>query len=109
MSKDCIVISGAREHNLQNITVRIPRDKLTVTRLKATLKSDRAAVKADRKAMLLRLYNTGDTAAQATLKWNAVTPKHISLSDLSGLPGGRAIGALEMAPYEVLTLRADLK
>jgi hypothetical protein len=64
---------------------------------------------ADRKAMLLRLYNTGDTAAQASLKWNAVTPKHISLSDLSGLPGGRAIGTLEMAPYEVLTLRADLK
>jgi len=30
MSKDCILISGAREHNLQNITVRIPRDKLTV-------------------------------------------------------------------------------
>jgi excinuclease ABC subunit A len=30
MSKDSIVISGAREHNLQNITVRIPRDRLTV-------------------------------------------------------------------------------
>jgi excinuclease ABC subunit A len=30
MSKDFIIISGAREHNLQNITVRIPRDKLTV-------------------------------------------------------------------------------
>ncbi|MCK5851120.1 MAG: excinuclease ABC subunit UvrA, partial [Kiritimatiellae bacterium] len=30
MSKDAIIISGACEHNLQNITVRIPRDKLTV-------------------------------------------------------------------------------
>ena len=27
---DCILISGAREHNLKNITVRIPRNKLTV-------------------------------------------------------------------------------
>ena len=64
---------------------------------------------ADHKAMLLRLYNTGDRAAQAPLKWNAVTPKSISVSDLSGLPGGRATGTLEMAPYEVLTLRAELK
>jgi excinuclease ABC subunit A len=30
MSTDWIVVTGAREHNLQNITVRIPRNRLTV-------------------------------------------------------------------------------
>ena len=30
MSKDSIIVVGAREHNLKNITVRIPRDSLTV-------------------------------------------------------------------------------
>ncbi len=30
MSKQSIVVAGAREHNLKNITVRIPRNKLTV-------------------------------------------------------------------------------
>jgi excinuclease ABC subunit A len=30
MSKEWIIIAGAREHNLKNITVRIPRDSLTV-------------------------------------------------------------------------------
>ena len=30
MSKDTIIVAGAREHNLKNITVRIPRDSLTV-------------------------------------------------------------------------------
>ena len=30
MSSDAILICGAREHNLKNITVAIPRDKLTV-------------------------------------------------------------------------------
>jgi excinuclease ABC subunit A len=30
MSKDWIIVAGAREHNLQNITVRIPRNQLTV-------------------------------------------------------------------------------
>ncbi|MBN1676527.1 MAG: excinuclease ABC subunit UvrA [Kiritimatiellae bacterium] len=30
MNKDAIVVAGAREHNLRNITVRIPRNRLTV-------------------------------------------------------------------------------
>jgi excinuclease ABC subunit A len=30
MSKDAIVISGAREHNLKNISLRLPREKLIV-------------------------------------------------------------------------------
>src|SRR5450830_1482058 len=30
MSKEWIVVAGAREHNLKNITVRIPRNQVTV-------------------------------------------------------------------------------
>ena len=30
MSKECIRIGGAREHNLKNLTLEIPRDKLVV-------------------------------------------------------------------------------
>ena len=30
MAKDFILVSGAREHNLKNVTVRIPRDTMTV-------------------------------------------------------------------------------
>ena len=30
MSKDKIVIKGAREHNLKNVDIEIPRDKLVV-------------------------------------------------------------------------------
>jgi hypothetical protein len=64
---------------------------------------------ADGKALLLRLFNTGESEAQASLTWGAVTPKEISVSDLSGLAGGRAGGVVDMAPYEVRTLRAELK
>jgi hypothetical protein len=63
----------------------------------------------DGKALLLRLYNTGETAAQASLKWNVVTPNAIFVSDLAGLPGSRLGGVIEMAAYEVRTLRAVLK
>jgi alpha-mannosidase len=64
---------------------------------------------ADGKALLLRLYNTGEAATQPSLKWNGVAPKELFLSDLSGLPGNRVSGATELAPYEVRTLRAELK
>jgi hypothetical protein len=64
---------------------------------------------ADGSALLLRLYNTGESEAHASLKWGAVTPKKVFVSDLSGLPGSRATGTLQMSPYEVLTLRAELK
>src|SRR5687767_15557388 len=30
MAKDCIRLGGAREHNLKNLTLEIPRDKLVV-------------------------------------------------------------------------------
>jgi hypothetical protein len=64
---------------------------------------------ADARALLLRLYNTGESTAQASLKWNGVTPKEVSVSDLSGLAGSPVSGPIELSPYEVRTLRAQLK
>lgn len=61
----------------------------------------------DGRALLLRLYNTGQAAAPAFLKWN-VPPTAISVSDLAGLPGAPVAGTLQLAPYEVRTLRAEL-
>jgi alpha-mannosidase len=62
----------------------------------------------DGKALILRLYNTGEAAASASLKWNKVAPKAICVSDLAGL-SGKPSGAIELAAYEVRTLRAEMK
>jgi hypothetical protein len=63
----------------------------------------------DGKALILRLYNTGPSAAQASLKWGAMPPKSVSVSDLSEAPGQQTDGAVDLAAYEVRTLRAELK
>jgi alpha-mannosidase len=64
---------------------------------------------ADGKALLVRLYNTGPTEAQATLKWNTCTPKRISVSDLLEDTGAPAGDTVNLPAYEVQTLRAELK
>ncbi len=63
----------------------------------------------DGKALILRLYNTGDSAAQATLKWNVVMPKSISVSGLLEELGAPAGNSVNLPAYEVETLRAELK
>jgi alpha-mannosidase len=63
----------------------------------------------DGKALILRLYNTDNAAAQATLKWDAMTPKSISVSGLLEEPGAPAGDTVDLPAYEVETLRAELK
>ncbi len=63
----------------------------------------------DGRALILRLYNTSETAARASLQWNKVRPKKISVSNLAGRPGKIENGAVDMTAYEVRTLRAELK
>ena len=63
----------------------------------------------DGKALVLRVFNTGQAAAQATLMWNAVHPKAISVSDLLEKTGAPAGDTVDLAAYEVRTLRAELK
>ena len=63
----------------------------------------------DGKALILRLYNTGDALAQATLKWGAVAPKSISVSSLLEETGAPAGDKVVLPAYEVETLRAELK
>jgi alpha-mannosidase len=80
--------------------VEIPSGPIMITSLTPS---------ADGSALLLRLYNTGESDARASLKWGTVTPKEVFVSDLSGLPGSRASETIDMTPYEVRTLRAELK
>ncbi len=63
----------------------------------------------DGKALMLRLYNTGEAAAKATLKWGALSPKAISVSGLLEETGEPAGDTVDLPAYEVRTLRAEMK
>jgi alpha-mannosidase len=63
----------------------------------------------DGQALLVRLFNTGESAAQPSMKWHGLTPKAIVTSDLSGRPSSRGGALAELQPYEVRTLRAELQ
>jgi hypothetical protein len=80
--------------------VEISSGPIMITSLKAS---------SDGKALILRLYNTGATAAQASLKWNSVTPQEIFVSDLLEEKGAPAANTVDLPAYEVRTLRAELK
>ncbi len=62
----------------------------------------------DGKALIVRLFNTGDQPASATLKWDRVSPRSVSVSGLLEQPGAPAGNAVELSAYEVQTLRAEL-
>ena len=64
---------------------------------------------ADGKALMVRIFNTGASAAQASLKWNTVSPKQITVSSLLEEAGAPAGETEQLAAYELRTLRAELK
>ena len=80
MAEDSLIVRGAREHNLRNLDVTIPRDKLTViTGLSGSGKSTVA------NALVVRLLSRGESR-RVTLLDGDLVRKHLS----AGLTFSRA-------------------
>jgi alpha-mannosidase len=58
----------------------------------------------DGKAWIVRLFNTGESAAKVTLTWGAPSPDGIWLSNLAEEKVSQVSGPIEMAGYEIVTL-----
>ena len=59
-------------------------------------------------AFMVRLFNAGDTAAQATLSWSDPPPKSVSTSSPFEEQGPELSGPIDMPAYGIVTLRAEL-
>jgi len=60
----------------------------------------------DGKAWIVRLFNPGDRPQTATLTWSDPAPAVIRLKGFEGDAGEKVAGPIQMAPYEIVTLRA---
>ncbi|HID22747.1 MAG TPA: hypothetical protein EYP14_10150, partial [Planctomycetaceae bacterium] len=60
------------------------------------------------RAFILRLFNASDKPAVARLQWAEPQPTAVSLCDQYHRPTKRLKGAVQLAPFEIVTLRAEL-
>ena len=60
----------------------------------------------DGNAWIVRLYNTGPQAQKAALSWAKPVPQKVWLSDFAEKEVSPLVEPIEMAPYEIVTLRA---
>ncbi len=62
----------------------------------------------DGKAWIVRLFNAGERAAKVTLTWTKPAPDVVCLSNLAEEKVSQVSGPIEIAGYEIVTLRAAL-
>ena len=63
---------------------------------------------ADGQARIVRLFNVGGKQEKVTLAWAKPAPEMVWLSDFSEQEVARVTGPVDMAPYEIVTLRVRL-
>jgi len=62
----------------------------------------------DGKALIVRLFNTGWQSEKANVTWANPAPNTIWLSSLAEDEVGKVTGPIEMAAYDIVTLRVSL-
>jgi len=62
----------------------------------------------DATAWIVRLFNASGARQQARLDWTAPAGKTVRVSTLAEAPGKELVGAIDMAPWQFVTIRAEL-
>jgi len=62
----------------------------------------------DGKALIVRLFGASGKAEKATLAWSDPAPKAVSVSDISEKPGAAVTGPVDVPPFGLVTIRAEL-
>jgi len=62
----------------------------------------------DGNAWIVRLFNAGGHPEKASVNWAKPTPDTIWLSNMAEEQVSKVIGPIEMAPYDIITLRASI-
>ncbi|MGE5609845.1 MAG: glycosyl hydrolase-related protein, partial [Bacillota bacterium] len=62
----------------------------------------------DGKAWIVRLFGASEKAQKATLTWSAPAPKSLFLSDIAEKPLSQIVGPVDVPPFGVVTVRAEM-
>jgi alpha-mannosidase len=98
-SQPLVAVPVNPESQPQQSLLRIDGDGVILTSLKPTT---------DGKAWIVRLFNTGDKPERTTLCWRDRVPRQLDLCDLAEQVVAKAPQTIEMAPRQIVTLRATL-
>ena len=63
----------------------------------------------DKEAWLIRLFNSSDQAEDVTINWGTKKPSTINLSSPLEEKGELASNKFNLVPWEILTIRAEIK
>ncbi|MGD8499949.1 MAG: polysaccharide lyase family protein [Phycisphaerales bacterium] len=98
-SQPLIAVSVGSNAPVQGSILSVEPTSVIVTAFKPSL---------DGKNWILRLFNAGQRPEKAVLTWAKPPPKTVWMSNLAEEKGPEITGPIEMAPYEIVTLRASL-
>ena len=98
-SQPLVAVPGRGKAPIGTARLRIEPDDVIVTGLKP---SD------DGTAIIVRLLGVGGKPARAKLDWAPPAPVRLWLSDTSERPRREVVGDVEVPPWGLVTLRADL-
>jgi len=98
-SQPLIVVPVEREAAIQHSIFSVEPAGVIVTAFKPS---------EDRKAWIVRLFNAGGRPERATLAWAKPAPETVWLSNLAEEQVSGVTGAIDIAAYEIVTLRIPL-
>ncbi|MFH1716983.1 MAG: glycosyl hydrolase-related protein, partial [Planctomycetota bacterium] len=94
-----VVVPVDNTAGVQRSILSVKPAGVVVTALKPSL---------DGKDRVVRLFNTGERTEKVVLTWAKPAPKTVWLSNLAEEKVSEITGPIEMAAYEIVTLRASL-
>lgn len=98
-SQPLLAIPASPEAPVRDSPLQVAGEGVVVTSLKP---SD------DGTALMIRLFNAGDRATTAQLKWSDATPQQVTVSSPREEAGEPVAGPLSLPPLGIVTLRATL-
>jgi alpha-mannosidase len=98
-SQPLIVVPVDNETPIPGTIIKVEPASIIVTAFKPS---------SDGKAWVIRLFNTGEKSEKAVLTWAKSAPNTIWLSNMAEEEVNKLTGPIDMAAYDIVTLRASL-